>query len=78
MSYFESSQKLSLRMWALAAFGAAMIHLGCIAFALEYMRDDDPEDALVAPAIEIDVEMLAPQICHLGRMSRLPLLPRKS
>jgi protein TonB len=60
MSYFESSQKLSLRMWALAAFGAAMIHLGCIAFALEYMRDDDPEDALGAPAIEIDVEMLAP------------------
>jgi periplasmic protein TonB len=60
MSPFESSQKISLRMWALAAFGAAMIHLGCITLAVEYMRDDDPEDAVGAPAIEIGVEMLAP------------------
>jgi protein TonB len=60
MSPFESSQKISLRMWAFAAFGAAMIHLGCIALALEYLQDDGPEDALGAPAIEIGVEMLAP------------------
>jgi protein TonB len=59
MSHFESSQKVSLRMWALAALGAVMIHLGCVALAFEYMQDDDPEVALGAPAIEIGIDLLA-------------------
>jgi protein TonB len=60
MSHFESTQRISWRMWALAAFGAMTIHLGCLALALEYLQNGDPEDALGAPAIEIGVEMLAP------------------
>jgi protein TonB len=62
MSNFVSSQGVSPRMWALAALGAVTIHVGCVALALNYMREDDPEDALGAPAIEIGVEMLAPRI----------------
>jgi periplasmic protein TonB len=62
MSHFESSQKVSLPMWALAALGALVIHLGCVALAREYMRDDDPEAELGAPAIEIGVELLAPRL----------------
>jgi periplasmic protein TonB len=59
MSHFESSQKIPLRIWALAGLGALMIHLGCVVLAFEYMRDDDPEEELGAPAIEIGVELLA-------------------
>ena len=62
MSHFESSQRISLRMWALAALGAFTIHLGCIALALEYMQHDDSEDDLGAPAIEIGVELLARRV----------------
>jgi periplasmic protein TonB len=62
MSDFESSQRVSLRMWALAVFGALTLHLGCIALALDYMQDDDPEDAVGAPAIEIGIELLARHI----------------
>jgi periplasmic protein TonB len=49
-------------MWALASLGAFMIHLGCIALALEYMRDDDTDDDLGAPAIEIGIELLARRV----------------
>jgi periplasmic protein TonB len=59
MSDFEASQKISMRMWALAALGALTIHLSCIALALESMRDDDSEEDLGASAIEIGVELLA-------------------
>ena len=60
MSPFKSSQKLSLRMWTLAAFGALAIHLGSIAVAYQYMQDDEPEDVLGTPAMEIGIELLAP------------------
>jgi protein TonB len=62
MSDSESSQRISLPMWGLAALGAAIIHLACIAVACEYMQDDDPAPELGAPAIEIGVELLAPRI----------------
>jgi protein TonB len=62
MSQFESSQRISLPMWALAAAGAAMIHLACIALAREYMQNNDREAELGAPAIEIGIELLAPRL----------------
>jgi periplasmic protein TonB len=62
MSYFESSQRISIPTWALAAFGAIVIHVACIALAREYLRVDEPEAELGAPAIEIGVEPLAPRL----------------
>jgi periplasmic protein TonB len=48
--------------WALAAFGAIVIHVACIALARQYLRVDEPEAELGAPAIEIGVEPLAPRL----------------
>jgi periplasmic protein TonB len=62
MSDFESSQRISMPAWALAAFGAIVIHIACIALAREYLRVDEPEAELGAPAIEIGVEPLAPRL----------------
>jgi periplasmic protein TonB len=62
MSHFESSQRISMPAWALAAFVAIVIHVACIALAREYLRVDEPEPELGAPAIEIGVEPLAPRI----------------
>jgi periplasmic protein TonB len=62
MSHFESSQRISMPAWALAAFGAIVIHVTCIALAREYLRVDEPEAELGAPAIEIGVEPLAPRL----------------
>jgi protein TonB len=58
----SSSQRVSLRMWVLAALGSVAIHLGCVALALEYLRDDDIDEAPGAPAVEIGVELLAPRV----------------
>jgi periplasmic protein TonB len=62
MSHFESSQRISMPAWALAAFGAIVIHVACIALAREYLRVDEPEVELGAPAIEVGVEPLAPRL----------------
>jgi len=59
MSQFESTLRISLPTWALAALGAAAIHVVCIALANEYLRDDELEAELGAPAIEIGIELLA-------------------
>jgi periplasmic protein TonB len=62
MSDFESSQRISMRAWALAAFGAIVIHVACIALAREYLHVDEPEAELGALAVEIGVEHLAPRL----------------
>jgi periplasmic protein TonB len=62
MSHFESSQRISMPAWALATFGAVIIHVACFALAREYLRPDEPEAELGAPAIEIGVEPLAPRL----------------
>jgi TonB family protein len=59
MRDFDSQQKVSVRMWALAALCALAFHLGWAALVLEYLQDNDPEDELGAPAIEIEVELVA-------------------
>jgi periplasmic protein TonB len=46
-------------MWALAALGSVTIHVACLALAREYLREDDPEAELGAPAIEVGIELLA-------------------
>ena len=62
MSDFVSSQKVSPRMWALAALGALTIHLACVTLALDYLRDDHSDEDLGAPAIEIGIELLARRV----------------
>jgi periplasmic protein TonB len=62
MSQFESSQRISLPIWALATLVAIVIHLGCVALAREYMQGDDPDPELGARAIEIGIELLAPRL----------------
>jgi periplasmic protein TonB len=62
MSDFESSQRISMPGWVLAAFGAIVIHLACIAFARQYLGVGEPEPELGAPAIEIGLEPLAPRL----------------
>jgi TonB family protein len=47
-------------VWIAAAIVALVLHGGCIAFAITSGQFDDPDDALGAPAIAIDVDMLAP------------------
>lgn len=49
-------------IWCLAALGAVLIHAGCAALALEYLRpEDDAAEELGAPAIEVGLDLLAPQ-----------------
>jgi protein TonB len=62
MSEFEATQRASFPIWFLAAFGAVLIHAGCVALAFEYLRSDDAEEALGAPAIEIGLEWVAPRL----------------
>jgi TonB family protein len=48
--------------WCLAALGAVLIHAGCAALALEYLGpEDDAAEELGAPAIEVGLDLLAPQ-----------------
>jgi periplasmic protein TonB len=61
MTEFRPWHKLPMSMWALAAFGAVAIHLGCVVLALAFM-DREPDDEVGAPAVEIGIELLAPHI----------------
>jgi TonB family protein len=60
MSELDPSPKTSARLWIAAALGAVAIHAGCVALAMAYMAVDEDDDALGAPAIEIDLERAAP------------------
>ena len=60
MSEAQPPQWASFRIWVLAALGAAVLHAGCAALALQYLRSDDDE-TLGAPAIEIGLEPAAPR-----------------
>jgi periplasmic protein TonB len=51
----------SRAIWLVAALGAVAIHAGCVALAYGYLRSDDGDDELGAPAIAIGVELEAPQ-----------------
>ena len=62
MSYDSHLQhKTPWQVWCIAAFRAIALHVGCVALAVEYMRDD-AEQASGAIAIEIGVELAAPRL----------------
>lgn len=50
-------QKPSRRLWTFAAAAALALHIGGAALALTHLREDEPEDSLGAPAIEVGVEL---------------------
>ena len=62
MSDLNTEQKPSRRLWILAAVGALVLHIGGGALAGAHLRDDDSDDSLGAPAIEVGLEMESPHL----------------
>ena len=62
MSDLNTEQKPSRRLWILAAVGALALHIGGVALAVAHLRDDDADDTLGAPAIEVGLEMKSPHL----------------
>jgi protein TonB len=62
MSELEIDQKPSRRLWILAAVAALALHIGGGALALAHLQDEDDDDSLGTPAIEIGLEMMAPRV----------------
>jgi TonB family protein len=61
MSGPDLAPRPSLRLWLVAAVGAAALHAAGVALALASLPPAEPEDDLGAPAIEIGVELMAPR-----------------
>lgn len=57
-----NEQKFSRRLWTLAALGALALHVGGAALAIAHLRDVEPEDSVGAPAIEIGLELMSPNL----------------
>lgn len=62
MSDPDIEQKPSRRLWFFAGVTALALHVGGAALILSHLRDDEPDDALGAPAIEIGAEMMSPRV----------------
>ena len=62
MSDLNIEQKPSWRLWILAAVGALVLHVGGVALAVAHLENDDPDDSLGAPAIEVGLEMESPHL----------------
>src|ERR1700689_3826454 len=62
MSDLNMEQKSSWRLWILAAVGALVLHVGGVALAVTHLQDDDPDDSLGAPVIEVGLEMESPHL----------------
>lgn len=50
------------RLWVLAALATLMLHGGCFALVANYLKPEDVDDELGAPAIEVGIEFLAPHL----------------
>jgi periplasmic protein TonB len=62
MSDLNMEQKSSWRLWILAAVGALVLHVGGVALAVTHLQDDDLDDSLGAPSIEVGLEMESPHL----------------
>ena len=62
MSYIDTEQKLSQRLWVFAALAALALHIGGGALAIAHLRTDDLDESLGAPAIEIGLELMSPRL----------------
>src|SRR4051794_20339857 len=61
MSELEPIRSVPARVWIFAALGALALHAGAVALAVAHFSNDDPDDAVGAPAIEIGLDMMAPR-----------------
>jgi TonB family protein len=52
-------QRPSRRLWIFAGVAALALHLGGAALAVAHLHNDEPDDPLGAPAIEIGLELAA-------------------
>ena len=57
-----NEQNISRRLWTLAALVALALHVGGAALAIAHLRDVEPEDSVGAPAIEIGLELMSPNL----------------
>ena len=62
MADLDTGHKSSRSLWICAAVGALALHLGGAAFALTHLKDEDFDDSLGAPAIEVGLEMTSSQV----------------
>ncbi|MGJ4939767.1 TonB family protein [Bradyrhizobium sp. HKCCYLS1011] len=63
MSDLDTGNRSSRRLWAFAAIGALMLHLGGAALALTHLKDDEDIGGLGANGAEvIDIDMAAPKV----------------
>jgi TonB family protein len=62
MSDLDLEQKPSRRLWTIAAAAALALHLGGAALAVAHLRNEELDDDLGAPAIEIGMELAAPHL----------------
>jgi TonB family protein len=58
----DTERKPSRRLWLLAGLGAIALHVGGAALAIAHLRTVESDDSLGAPAIEIGLEMMSPQL----------------
>jgi periplasmic protein TonB len=62
MSDLNMEQKPSRRLWIFAAVAALTLHVGGVALAVAHLQNDDSDDSLGAPAIEVGLEMESPHL----------------
>jgi periplasmic protein TonB len=62
MSDLNTEQKTSRRLWIFAAVAALALHIGGVALAVAHLENDDPDESVGAPAIEVGLEMESPHL----------------
>jgi protein TonB len=62
MSDLNTEPRPSRRLWILAAVAALALHVGGVALAVAHLQNDDSDDSLGAPAIEVGLEMQSPHL----------------
>jgi protein TonB len=62
MSGLVTEQKTSRWLWIVAAVVALVLHVGGVALAVTHLQNDDFDDSLGAPAIEVGLEMESPHL----------------
>ena len=62
MSDLIAEPKPSRRLWIFAAVAALALHVSGVALAVVHLQNDDPDDSLGTPAIEVGLEMESPHL----------------
>lgn len=60
MSNAFDEQRPPLRLWAIAAATAVMLHIGCAALAFAHLHANDDSDLLGANVADIGIELVSP------------------